>query len=114
MPIAPIYLGDEIMKTASDFIIDLRQSKGLCQSLESALSTVNIDDPDECIKCIVDVGSVSGYKFTVKDYKLAAEEFSRNKTLANLPRVNEDVIRGPWTTGGASCIAHCPTRSDVC
>lgn len=102
------------MKTASEFILDLRQSKGLCQTLESALTNVNINDPDECIKCIVEVGNACDYQFTAKDYKLAAEEFSRNKTLENLPKVNEDVIRGPWTTGGASCIAQCPTRSDVC
>jgi hypothetical protein len=102
------------MKNASDFIIDLRQSQDLCQALESALTAVNIDDPNDCIKCIVDVGNSREYDFDEKDYKLAAVEFSRNKTLENIPKVNEEIIRGPWTTGGASCIAMCPTRSDVC
>ncbi|HBH7066318.1 TPA: hypothetical protein KWI17_001696 [Enterobacter cloacae] len=102
------------MKSASDFILDLRQSEELCKTLEHELSSVNIDNSQECIKCIINVGNTFGYHFTERDYKDAAEEFSRNKTLESIPIVNEDIIKVAWTTGGASCISHCPTRSDVC
>jgi uncharacterized protein YpuA (DUF1002 family) len=97
------------MKNASDFILDLRQSEELCKAVENELSTVNIDDSQECIKCIVNVGNTLGYQFTERDYKDAAEEFSRNKMLEGIPKINEDILRGAWTTGGMSCVIHCPT-----
>ena len=103
------------MKTALDFIVDLRNSKDLCDALDKAISTIDRDDPEQCLQAIVEVGAACSYRFTAKEYKLAAEEYSRNRTANSLKDITTNpTIMGPWTTGGASCIAHCPTRSDVC
>lgn len=103
------------MKTASNFIADLRTSKDLCDTLDKALSTVDRNDSEQCLRAIVQVGDASGYRFTEKEYKLAAEEYSRNKVDKSVANVAVNpTIMGPWTTGGASCVGSCPTRSDVC
>lgn len=102
------------MKSASDFIVDLRRSEQLRSKLDSAFSTIDRSDPDECIRCIAEVGSVSGYTFSPADYKDAVEEFVRNKLLKDIPTPDDPLLEGPWTTSGHSCVSSCPTRSDVC
>lgn len=102
------------MKNASTFIRDLRVSDNLCRALEDELGTVDKDDPNESLAVIVRVGANEGYVFTEAEYKQAALEFSREKATLSTAVVNERILMGPWTTGGASCVAMCPTRSDVC
>jgi hypothetical protein len=102
------------MKNALQFIKDLRNSSELCEAVEFEFSKIDNSDPDESLKCLVAVGSLFGYEFTAKDYKLAAEEYSKTIKKLAVSHDKADVLEGPWTTGGISCVGTCPTRSDVC
>lgn len=102
------------MKNAADFIVDLRRSPDLCAAVEAELSNVDLSDSESCIQGLVKVGAARDYSFTKEEYKEAAYQFSKSEAFGLLSRVNDDVVMGPWTTGGASCVSMCPTRSDVC
>lgn len=102
------------MKNALEFLTDLRKSSELCEAVELEFSKIDNTDPDECLNCLVSAGNLFGYKFTAKDYKLAAEEYSKNMKKLAVIHDKAYVLDGPWTTGGHSCVASCPTRSDIC
>lgn len=98
--------------SAEKFLIAMEQDDALNAELKDRLDKINSrNDYQQFLTEIVAFGGEKGFAFSSSDYASAAQKYARDEIDGLIKKFRGEVVAGPWTTQGTSCITACPTTN---